>query len=624
MASDGSSEASASVKPVRSLYQRCKGLVHGREKQAKMTVLLVMYTILFFGELGIGSWVHSLALVADAFHMLNDFITTAVALHATNLAQRKSPRKYTYGWQRATTLGAFFNGVFLLAFCVSITIEALQRLFEVPEVQEPMVILIVGAVGLTCNIAGLLLFGGHEHSHGGGHGHAHAKQETPSSAEQGKSRALEAQPEDSTATSGNNPERREGLLSQDPVTAPERKSAFQAPSSGLESFGSPGSESTTKPRPMGSPSAARKLSNRREHKRRTSASSRGFAKADDIPIHPTSFNEVFLGYHKQKGVNPDPPSDSEDSAILEEDEEPNEDTPLINKNISNGSGNGKQRRRSSHAQGRKSGGSQPELPNGSEHATHYHNKPKGDAAKGGHAHGDLNTRGVILHLFGDALGNVGVMIVALIIWKTPFWWRFYSDPVISLVIMGIILRSALPLCRAALEILFQAVPDRIDIEHIEADIRGLPGVSGSHDLHVWQLTDTTVVASVHVELDFDFQGEGAKRWMDLARQMRHCLHAYDIHSSTVQPEFRPPGSPVRKPSAKALDGSSDAAQMTIDTNGGLSMPKDPSEASSENGKSDAAICWLDCKDSCGDDVKCCTTSGNSSGSRSPAEQDHDH
>ncbi len=492
-----------------------------------------------------------------------------------------------------------------------------------------MVILIVGAVGLIFNILGLLLFGGHAHSHGGGHhGHDHAKDGTVSTAEQGKISITEALSKDHATSQVVEPERDEERLPQNAVAAPPRKSGPQVPSSGLESFGSPGSEATIKPRPIGSPSAPRKFSIKREHQRRTSTSSRGFSNAEDIPVHPTSFRDQFLAHNARREINTDTvPEESEEEAILEENEDADEDTPLLNNSGSNGASNGKQRRRSSHAPNRKSNASQLELPNGTDHATHFHSQPKGNTAKGGHSHGDLNMRGVFLHLFGDALGNVGVMITALFIWKTNYDWRFYADPAISIVITAIIIRSALPLCKAASKILLQAVPDWIDIEHIEADIRGLPGVSGCHHLHVWQLTDTTLVASVHVELDFDFQGEGAKRWMGLAQQMRKCLHGYGIHSSTVQPEFRPPGSPKRRITSRGLDGTSDTAQMTINTNGGLSKPDDPTQASSDSDESDADTCWLDCEDSCGDDVRCCTTgngSGSGSASRSLADHDHDH
>lgn len=94
--------------------------------------------------------------------------------------------KYSYGWQRAEILGALINGVFLLALCFSIFLEAIQRMFEGPEVKSPQIVVIVGSLGLLSNIVGLFLF--HEHGHGhshGGHSHSHA-----SKAEEGHSHAV--------------------------------------------------------------------------------------------------------------------------------------------------------------------------------------------------------------------------------------------------------------------------------------------------------------------------------------------------------------------------------------------------------------------------------------------------
>lgn len=75
-------------------------------------------------------------------------------------------------WQRAETLGALVNGVFLVALCVSIFLEAIQRLVEPQEVKNGKLVCIVGCLGLLSNIIGLVLF--HDHSHGPGHGHGHA------------------------------------------------------------------------------------------------------------------------------------------------------------------------------------------------------------------------------------------------------------------------------------------------------------------------------------------------------------------------------------------------------------------------------------------------------------------
>ena len=78
-------------------------------------------------------------------------------------------------WQRAETLGALVNGVFLVALCLSIFLEAIQRFVEPQHVSNPKLVLIVGCFGLASNLLGLLLF--HDHSHGGGgeegHGHSH-------------------------------------------------------------------------------------------------------------------------------------------------------------------------------------------------------------------------------------------------------------------------------------------------------------------------------------------------------------------------------------------------------------------------------------------------------------------
>jgi zinc transporter 1 len=67
---------------------------------------------------------------------------------------------------------------------------------------------------------------------------------------------------------------------------------------------------------------------------------------------------------------------------------------------------------------------------------------------GGHGHshsGSMNMRALVLHVLGDALGNVGVIATGLVIWKTSWSFKFYFDPVISLVITVIIFSSALPL-----------------------------------------------------------------------------------------------------------------------------------------------------------------------------------
>ena len=74
---------------------------------------------------------HSMALVADSFHMLSDVIALLVALVSIRISP-KEWSKNTYGWARAEVVGALINSVFLLALCFSITVEAIQRFLVSP------------------------------------------------------------------------------------------------------------------------------------------------------------------------------------------------------------------------------------------------------------------------------------------------------------------------------------------------------------------------------------------------------------------------------------------------------------------------------------------------------------
>jgi solute carrier family 30 (zinc transporter), member 1 len=81
-----------------------------------------------------------------------------------------------------------------------------------------------------------------------------------------------------------------------------------------------------------------------------------------------------------------------------------------------------------------------------------------------HHHGSMNMRALLLHVLGDALGNVGVISSGLIIWQTTWKWKYYSDPIISLLITVIIFSSALPLVKSASFILLQGRSHVLNID----------------------------------------------------------------------------------------------------------------------------------------------------------------
>ncbi|CAF1091014.1 unnamed protein product [Rotaria magnacalcarata] len=143
-------------------------------KTFRLLSMLSLTFMYFIVELVVGEITNSVALVADAFHMLSDVISLVIAIVAVRIAKRRSDIN-TYGWVRAEVVGANINTVFLLALCLTIVFDAIKRFIQPEPIENVNLLLIVGSIGLGINIIGLFLFQGfHGHSHGGSsHGHSH-------------------------------------------------------------------------------------------------------------------------------------------------------------------------------------------------------------------------------------------------------------------------------------------------------------------------------------------------------------------------------------------------------------------------------------------------------------------
>ncbi|KAJ5731138.1 uncharacterized protein N7483_005646 [Penicillium malachiteum] len=115
----------------------------------------------------VGFYTHSLALIADAFHYLNDLAGFVIALVALKNGG-DSPQGLSFGWQRAQLLGAFFNGVLLFALGISIFLQSIERFISLQRIEEPKLVFIVGCIGLGLNIISVLFL--HEHGHDYDHG----------------------------------------------------------------------------------------------------------------------------------------------------------------------------------------------------------------------------------------------------------------------------------------------------------------------------------------------------------------------------------------------------------------------------------------------------------------------
>ncbi|OAX41406.1 cation efflux protein [Rhizopogon vinicolor AM-OR11-026] len=404
-------------------------------RSARITLLLVIDILFFFLELIVGYVVGSLALIADSFHMLNDVMSLLVALYAIKLTKKTANHsRYSYGWQRAEILAALINGVFLLALCLSITLEAIQRFFSSPDVSQPMLVVIVGACGLASNIFGLLLF--HEHGHSHSHGHSHGDKES------GPLPAPHATP---------------AAADNMPMTPIRGRTGSYSSMYGHPAATRAAVTQAAQDMAIASPSQLR---------RNTSSSSRSIRVEQRDSLEANIADTPHLDYEEGK-IQPCTVSSP---------------------------------------------------PSGHSH---------------GHSHGSMNMRALVLHVMGDALGNIGVIVTGLVIWLSTWSGRFYLDPAVSLVITVIIFTSALPLVRSASFILLQGVPATVSLEDVRESILNVDGVLSVHELHIWQLSESKIVASVHVMVSRNHD------FMPIAADIRKALHLNGIHSSTIQPEYHP-------------------------------------------------------------------------------------
>lgn len=128
----------------------------------------------------------------------------------------------------------------------------------------------------------------------------------------------------------------------------------------------------------------------------------------------------------------------------------------------------------------------------------------------------LNVRGAFLHMVGDLLTSVAVLVNGLLLLFFPWYWL---DPLLSVLIVVFILKNGWGLLKEAVAVLMNATPEHIDLEKVRSFLTGLPGVVGVHYLHAWRISSTSTAFSCHVVVP----DQPVSRTARLAGNIRHEL-----------------------------------------------------------------------------------------------------
>jgi cobalt-zinc-cadmium efflux system protein len=141
---------------------------------------------------------------------------------------------------------------------------------------------------------------------------------------------------------------------------------------------------------------------------------------------------------------------------------------------------------------------------------------------------DLNIRGAYLHMAADAAVSAGVVVAGLVILVTGWLW---VDPLVSLVIAGIIVWGSWGLMRDSLNMALHAVPAGIDPERVRAHLEEVRGVSAVHDLHIWPLSTTETALTCHLVMK-----EGSPGDTFLVETAHQLKERFGIAHATIQVE----------------------------------------------------------------------------------------
>lgn len=111
---------------------------------------------------------------------------------------------------------------------------------------------------------------------------------------------------------------------------------------------------------------------------------------------------------------------------------------------------------------------------------------------------DLNIRAAAVHMLGDALGSIAIIIGAIIIVKTGW---LVIDPILSILISCLIIWSSIDITKDSLNILLESLPKGLTLQAVEKSMQEIPGVLDVHDLHIWSLGSQAHALSCHALIE---------------------------------------------------------------------------------------------------------------------------
>jgi cobalt-zinc-cadmium efflux system protein len=143
---------------------------------------------------------------------------------------------------------------------------------------------------------------------------------------------------------------------------------------------------------------------------------------------------------------------------------------------------------------------------------------------------NLNMKGAYLHVISDMLGSIGAIAAALLMMFFGWGW---ADPLASVIVAVLILRSGYFVSKSGLHVLMEGVPQNVDMNDVIHTIQNAKGIKSVHDFHVWSITSGLNALSCHAVVDDQMTIAESEQML---RSIEHALLHQNIHHVTIQLE----------------------------------------------------------------------------------------
>lgn len=141
---------------------------------------------------------------------------------------------------------------------------------------------------------------------------------------------------------------------------------------------------------------------------------------------------------------------------------------------------------------------------------------------------NINIRAAYIHLLSDAVSSLAVIIGAVFIMMFNITW---IDPLLTILISIYILKETYDIVKEAVDVIMMSTPPDIDINEIQREVEGVPGVKNVHHVHLWKMNDS----GIHFEAHIDVDDVPISRTAEIRKEIETRLHdKHDINHTTLQ------------------------------------------------------------------------------------------